>query len=131
MSTLETVLCWVNTSRDPDKSSIWLKPVTTNALVTKSVFLNLPSRAGQKRFADHIRGTFQTHSYQIHLDLGSIVASKSGSLGIQMDFESLRRALIVLDKAEAEPDPNEDAFFSSLPATTETASEEETDDLPW
>lgn len=111
------ILCWVNTSEDSQKSSVWLKPVESTPLLSQSVFVNLPSRSGQLRFAEQIRATFTTHSYQIHLDLATIKVSPKGSMSISVDFATLRDSLIVIEKSQ-EPkvaDPDEDSFFASLP----------------
>ena len=125
-----SVLCWVNTSRDTDKSTVWLKPVQNNGLLKTSVFLNLPTRASQRRFADYLRANYGTFSYQLMLDLGDIRSSKSGSLGVSMDFESLRRALVVVKNEDTEPNPAEEEFFNSLPgqAGPSSDSSEKNDD---
>ena len=118
------VLCWVNTSEDSSKSNIWLKPVESTPLVSQSVFVNLPNRSGQARFAQSIRDTFATHSYQIILDLGTVKVSAKGSMSISIDFASLGKALIVLEKS-VEPDtidPAEDSFFAGLPTATKSSA---------
>lgn len=118
MTTLvTTVLCWLNTSKDTEKSNIWLKPVESTPLLTNTVFVNLPNRSGQARFADTMRGTFETHRYQILLDLGTIKVSPKGSMSISIDFATLKASLITLEKSN-EPekiDPDEESFFAGLP----------------
>lgn len=125
----DPILCWINTSKDPNKSSVWLSPVEANAVVTKSVFVNMPTRSGQKRLADRIRDTYETNSYQMLLDLASVVPSKTGSLSISLTFESLKKGIIVIEKAEQTVDPNEDDFFASMPTPRERVTEEDDDTL--
>lgn len=120
------ILCWVNTSADP-KSSVWLKPVESTPLLSQSVFVNLPTRSAQMRFADTIRATFETHSYQVMLDLATIKVSPKGSMSISVDFATLRDTLIVMEKSQ-EPqvaDPDEDSFFAILPTPSAKPSVEE------
>jgi hypothetical protein len=124
MASVAEILCWVNTSEDPEKSTIWLKPVEQTPLLTNSVFVNLPNKAGQRRFADLIRGTFETHSFQIILDLGTVKVSPKGSMSISIDFETLKQTVSVLEKS-VEPDtvdPAEDSFFAGLPIATKSSA---------
>jgi hypothetical protein len=131
MASVAEILCWVNTSEDPEKSTVWLKPVEQTPLLTNSVFVNLPNKAGQRRFADLIRGTFASHSYQIILDLGSVKVSPKGSMSISVDFETLGKTISVLEKSAVEEtvDPAEDSFFASLPQPTPSAVSSITEDF--
>lgn len=137
MTVLTTVLCWLNASKAENNHTLRLNPVEGSPILPKDsvVWVNLPTKGQALRLANRIRETYETHSYQILLDLsGTNVTQKNGSFAVRFgSFAELKKAVIVLEKsteAEAVVDPDEEDFFASLPSPT-TTSAVASDDLPF
>ena len=120
VTTVTTILCWLNASRVTEgakSTKLWLSPVNPTPLMPEgtSVFVNLPTRAGQKRLADILRANFGVVSYQLLLDMATVTKSPNGFLTVSMDFATMKAALTELEVApEAPTDPSEDDFFASF-----------------
>lgn len=130
MSALTTLLCWLNANKASDTPTLRLNPVEGSSLLPKDsvVWVNLPTKAQSTRLANRIRETYDTHSYQILLDLSAPnVSQKNGSYSIRFSsFADLKKAVIVVEKsAQSEPvvDADEEDFFASLPSATTASSE--------
>lgn len=124
------ISCWLNASKDPQSATLWLKPMSSDTVITDSVFVNLPTKRQALRLASRIRETFGSHSYTMLLDLEDIRRSKSGSLSISVDFATLKACLAVTERTvQTEADPDEEAFFASLP--TGSLSEDTDDTFDW
>ena len=93
------LICWVNTSPDTAKNTIWLK----NDMLKGSIFVNLPNKADAEALANALRLAYATgESWTIAVDTTEIVTKKD-SMSIRCDLETVLRNKQVTVRQEAKP----------------------------
>jgi hypothetical protein len=93
------LICWVNTSADTAKNTIWLK----NDMLKGSIFVNLPNKADAEALANMLRLAYATgESWTIAVDTTDIVTKKD-TMSIRCDLETVLRNKQVAVRQEATP----------------------------